>query len=119
MSTSVNVIFRNSTAALPGRRAVNTASFRCLPLAHAKNSCGDAVVDLVTNETSLNDALPAPPPPPPPAVCVSPQLNASTSSSPACLMSVLSPLTPSILRNDSPGTNRTVLVETLDCACGL
>src|SRR5205085_789572 len=75
----------------------------CWPDAEARNSWGDALLTGVVKEKSWNEAFPAPPPLPWAAdpELDSPQLKLSTSISPLCLASALSPSTPSISRNMS------------------
>src|SRR5678815_3785319 len=70
------------------------ASLRCVPVAHALMSSGDALSILWTMERSWNVALPAPPPPPEgiAAWFVTPHENESTSISSLCLSSSDSPL---------------------------
>jgi hypothetical protein len=61
---------------------------------------GEALLNFITKEKSCIETFPAPPPLPgaPDPVWDSPQLQASTSISLACFLSVLSPSIPSILR---------------------
>jgi hypothetical protein len=86
---------------LPVFRAVSTALLRCFPDAHASIRLGLALETRAVKLKSRTWTLPAPAPPPTPpggAGFVSPQDHASTSISPLCLSSVLSPGMPSIFR---------------------
>jgi hypothetical protein len=100
-STSVSEKVRNSSWLLPPpRRPVRTALFRCLPDAHASRSWGLAFVSRALTCRSVISTLPAETPPPGVGGvgCVSPHDQLRTSISPLCLLSVLSPEIPSILR---------------------
>jgi hypothetical protein len=72
----------------------------CLPVAHASISFGEALLNFITQEKSCIETLPVPPPPAGAVAAAwdSPQLQASTSISFTCLLSVLSPSIPSSLR---------------------
>src|SRR5262245_46487462 len=95
MMMSFILTMRNSCCALPARRWVIVASFRCAPVAHALRSRGEALSMWCTMVRSWKVALPAPLPPPPgetDAEFVTPHENESTSISSLCLSSSDSPL---------------------------
>ncbi len=73
----------------------------CLPCAQCRKSCGEALLVRAVKEKSLIWTLPAPPPASDAGLgrlCVSPKLNESTSISPLCFESLLSPEIPSSFR---------------------
>jgi hypothetical protein len=53
-----------SGSPLAARRAVRKAFLKCLPLAHAINSCGEALLMSIVKAKSLNEVAPPPPTPP-------------------------------------------------------
>src|SRR5215207_2511581 len=94
MMTSFILTIRYSCGGLPPLRWVMIASLRCVPVAQALRSRGDALSVWCTKDRSWKVALPAPPPPPVPAgtELVTPHENESTSISSLCLASPDSPL---------------------------
>src|SRR4051812_34762119 len=107
---SESLYLRNSLdAALPALREPDRkADLMCVPVAHERNSFGEALLIFDTNWKSWNAALPAPAPPPAPVptppVWVTPHDHDSTSISSLWLTSVDSPGMPSIFRNQLSAT---------------
>jgi hypothetical protein len=75
---------------------------------------GDARSTSFSKQMEENTALPAPPPPPgaSPPVFLTPNAKDSSSISPLCLLSLLSPSMPSIFRNTSAFTSVGALQST-------
>src|SRR5688572_18616850 len=91
---------KSACALLVARAPLSDASLMCVPVAHARNSLGDALLILATKCRSWNDTLPAPPPPPAGAAAwLAPIEYDCTSISPLWAACSDSPGMPSSLRN--------------------
>src|SRR5687768_13936920 len=101
---SDNLTLKNSTGVSPALRATNDADGMCLPLQHNRKSSVLALLIAIVKLKSLMLTFPAPRPPDWVAeltLWLAPQDHDSTLISSLCVLSIDSPLTPSILRKKS------------------